>query len=613
VKADATNVVIENSESNNCKAALSVTVRYPDLRVFSTAGPNPNQVVAGGESATLITTIKNFENSGSGWPADSSNVRYYLSTATSNPPASDVLPYQGFTPSLSINEQADVHMDIAANGTIPLGTYNLFAKADGDNAVVEGRENNNSSPALPLEIVDICTLADVDEDGLVTILDLVSIVNGSVALTTSQNQHLDLRRSPFPFPQLVNRTDLMAALTCFGSFEFNPEMTGSLNSFTVRHASGGGFEVAAQVTGYISAVEVFVKTPLGFPLTHAYANDALGSNYTHSIIDGDGAQILANEYKTTFNSTSLASGEWVVAQINAANIDLTEMEPITHPSQFTSGVAVSVLFGDGTQQTIVKRFSYVDVPDPILRGHLKGLLSLSASDPISDVQAASLISLNLDYLGVQDLEGIQRFTNLRTLFCQYNQLSQLPDLSDLNRLRTLAAANNQLQFLPKLPASLEMLWVGYNQLVKLPDFSELTQLISLSCVSNQLTQLPELNALTQLEQVNCYQNRISALPLIPASVTVLLASNKLLTTCPDMSQNQFEICDLANNYITDLTPLTEVSWPSNASLFLENNNLDYTDCANFKTLTFQVADLYAVPQRLFSEMPCETGERGRSR
>jgi len=612
VKADATNAVIENSESNNCKASFLVTVRYPDMKVFSTVGPNPHQILAGGEGTALLATIINFENNGAGWPADSSNVRYYLSTATSNPPASDLLPFQGFTPSLGVNEQADVPMNIEANGAIPLGTYNLFAKADGDDEVIEGRENNNFSPALPLEIVDVCTLADIDEDGLVTILDLVSIVNGAVALTTQQNRHLDLRRSPFPFPHMVNRTDLMAALACFGSFEFDPEMGGSLNSFTVRAASGGGFEVAAEMTGSISAVEVYVKSPLGFPLSNAYALDALGSNYTHVLVDGDGAMVLANEYKTTANSTSTASGEWVVAQFDAANIDLTEMETLTHPSQFSSGIAVSVLFGDGTQQTLVKRFTYADVPDPIFRGHLKGLLGLTSNDPISDALAESLTSLNLDNLGIQDLEGIQRLTSLTSLFCQYNQLSQLPDLNDLTQLRTLAAANNQLQFLPTLPASLEMLWVGNNQLVKLPDLSGLIQLRSLSCVWNQLTQLPQLSGLTQLEQVNCYQNRISALPQLPASVTVLLASNNLLTHCPDMSNNQFVICDFANNYLTDLTPLTLVNWPLNASLYLATNNLDFTDCANYKTLSIQVADLNIVPQRLFNEMPCETGERGRS-
>ncbi len=613
VKADATNAVIENNENNNCKASFAVTVRYSDLRIVSTLGPHPNQILAGGDGASLLTSVTNFGTTGFGWPADASNVRYFLSTAPSNPPASDILPFQGFTPPLGINEQTDVPMLIEADESVPLGVYNLFAKADGDNQIIEGQENNNFSPALPLEIVDICTLADIDDDGLVTILDLVSIVNGTVSFTTSENRHLDLRRSPFPFPQLVNRTDLIGALPCFGSFEFDSEMGGSLESFSVQPAMGGGFEVAVQTTGYVSAVEVYVKSPLGFPLTAAYAYDVLGSNYTHALTDSDGSRVLANEYKTTGNTTTQAGGEWIVARVDAPGIDLSQTEPLSDPLHFTSGVAVSVLFGDGTQQNLVRRFTYADVPDPAFRNHVEGELGLASGAPISDMQAASITSLNLDNLGIDNLQGIHRFTNLTSLFCQYNQLNQLPDLSDLTQLHTLAAAHNQLKFLPALPPNLQLLWVGNNQLIKLPDLSAMTGLISLSCPANQITQLPALASLTQLQQLNCYQNRISDLPVLPNSVTILLASNNLLVTCPNMSGNQFDLCDLANNYLTDLYPLTQVNWPPGAALYLENNNLDYTDCANFKTLGLQVANLDTSPQRLYPEMPCETGERSRSR
>jgi Leucine-rich repeat (LRR) protein len=87
-----------------------------------------------------------------------------------------------------------------------------------------------------------------------------------------------------------------------------------------------------------------------------------------------------------------------------------------------------------------------------------------------------------------DLDGIDQFTNLRTLYCSYNQLTELPDLSNLTNLQYLYCDNNQL--------------------TSLPDLSNSTNLQRLYCYDNQLTSLPDLSMLTNLQILYCYDNQL---------------------------------------------------------------------------------------------------------
>jgi Leucine-rich repeat (LRR) protein len=79
------------------------------------------------------------------------------------------------------------------------------------------------------------------------------------------------------------------------------------------------------------------------------------------------------------------------------------------------------------------------------------------------------------------IPSLKRFTNLTTLLCECNNLTQLPELN--SSLRILSCNNNQLTQLPELNSSLRILNCSNNQLTQLP---ELSSLRGLNCCNNEL-------------------------------------------------------------------------------------------------------------------------------
>ena len=95
-----------------------------------------------------------------------------------------------------------------------------------------------------------------------------------------------------------------------------------------------------------------------------------------------------------------------------------------------------------------------------------------------NIETINVSNKNLTYI-----PSLKRFTNLISLRCECNNLTQLPELN--NSLEYLHCNNNQLTQLPPLNSSLRELY----------------------CSNNQLTQLPELNS--SLQNLHCYNIKIS--------------------------------------------------------------------------------------------------------
>ena len=103
--------------------------------------------------------------------------------------------------------------------------------------------------------------------------------------------------------------------------------------------------------------------------------------------------------------------------------------------------------------------------------------------------------------------------NLKTLYCDGNQLTSLPPLPDT--LEVLICSNNRLTELPPLPAGL----------------------IELQCERNQLTSLPTLN--NNLKILNCEYNQITELPQIPGRLTMLNARDNPIIKLTNLPQGRF--------------------------------------------------------------------------
>jgi hypothetical protein len=121
-------------------------------------------------------------------------------------------------------------------------------------------------------------------------------------------------------------------------------------------------------------------------------------------------------------------------------------------------------------------------------------------------------SLVINSLQIENLEGIEYFSNLKVLECLENNISSIKQLP--STLVKLDCSMNQLSYLPTLPPSLEELSCALNKLAFLPKLPESLKI--LYCNFNEITRLPLLPS--SLEFLACGSNQISCLPILPASI-----------------------------------------------------------------------------------------------
>ncbi len=144
-KADADEAVFEANENNNTSAAKSINIG-PDLIVWIDV---PGGVANSAAGATV--TVSDWTRSDNSAPAGASTTKFYLVTGTTVD-ASAVLLGSRAIPALgpSTTNTGSTTLTLPATAS---GTYRIIAKADADNAVAEGNEDNNvSAPSTPFTI-----------------------------------------------------------------------------------------------------------------------------------------------------------------------------------------------------------------------------------------------------------------------------------------------------------------------------------------------------------------------------------------------------------------------------------------------------------------------------
>ena len=171
-------------------------------------------------------------------------------------------------------------------------------------------------------------------------------------------------------------------------------------------------------------------------------------------------------------------------------------------------------------------------------------------DILSDSEIAAVTGIGCMNRNIASLQGVEYFTNLISLWCSGNRLTEL-DVSQNTALTELDCGSNLLTSLNvsgctamenlmcydnRLTSlnlsgctALEALACFDNQLEEL-DVSANTQLTSLNCCNNRLEEL-DVNANTQLRSLICNQNRLTSLNLSgSSSLTSLACHGNALTT-----------------------------------------------------------------------------------
>lgn len=187
---------------------------------------------------------------------------------------------------------------------------------------------------------------------------------------------------------------------------------------------------------------------------------------------------------------------------------------------------------------------------------------LNSEFQVDPLKVSEITLLNLDNLGLENINGLSQFTNLQSLSVNVNGLTELSDLPE--SLEYLYARNNQINFLGDFPSSLKKIDLRSNSLTYVNPFPEGVKDLKL-CFNNiaTISDLPD-----SLEIFYCAYNNLNALPDFPKNLTTALVYNNQISQIGALSLviNQLRI---QNNLLTELPDLPETL----TNLNISNNPL----------------------------------------
>ena len=230
-------------------------------------------------------------------------------------------------------------------------------------------------------------------------------------------------------------------------------------------------------------------------------------------------------------------------------------------------------------------------PDVRFCDYVSKNLDTNKSGWLGDNEIQSVTWIDVSGQQIQNLSGVEMFTNLVSLQCQENQLTELP-IAKLKKLTELNCSSNQLSKLPVADhTKLVSLQCSNNQLKELK-VDRMSKLSSLECSNNELTSL-DVTKNTKLYSLDCSWNQISSLELSRnTGLRTLYCGHNLLHELNVSNQNLMDLfCE--GNSISELnlghmTYLRQLDCSVNRiyDLDLRNSKLLYWMACNSNQLTF---------------------------
>ena len=240
-------------------------------------------------------------------------------------------------------------------------------------------------------------------------------------------------------------------------------------------------------------------------------------------------------------------------------------------------------------------------PDENFRNYIAKESDTNGDGILSQEEIKSVSEIDVKFLNINSLKGVEFFTSLAILDCSYNNLSEI-DVSNNIDLWSFACEHNELKSLDvSKNTKLQMFNCSYSELdrlnvsanLKLKEFecsgNQLTtldvsynsDLTRLFCYSNQLKSL-DLGNNTSLYEVNCCSNQLTSLNINAARLTNLDCSNNQLTTLDISRLDALKVLDCSSNQFASLN----VNAVCLTKLVCANNKLKTLDLGASDTLNY---------------------------
>ena len=233
--------------------------------------------------------------------------------------------------------------------------------------------------------------------------------------------------------------------------------------------------------------------------------------------------------------------------------------------------------------SIIVPIDEANFPDPVFRSFVSGRYDRDGDGMLSDTEIYNIWDLSISNYSISSLRGVENFTELRSLYCSSNNLTEL----NLSGCAALNSVNCNANVLTSLNLSgctgLRSLNCANNSLREL-DVSDCPLLETLDCSTNMLSGL-DLSSNSALMSLSCSDNYFTSLNLagIPALTTLICNGNVLNRL--DLTLNPPLVSVICTNNL--MTGLDVSDCPYLRTLRCGNNMLTWLDlsgCPSIMTL-----------------------------
>ncbi|HKR03119.1 MAG TPA: T9SS type A sorting domain-containing protein [Bacteroidia bacterium] len=217
---------------------------------------------------------------------------------------------------------------------------------------------------------------------------------------------------------------------------------------------------------------------------------------------------------------------------------------------------------------------YVTIPDPAFRTYLQQKVPTCFNGALLDttcVDLWSVDSINVSYMSITDLTGLQYFGFIQYLNCSHNFVTQLPPLQ---YVAAMVCSYNLLTSLNL--AGVSQLNCSHNFITNITSFGT-SNLHDINCSYNQLTSLPPVTWIWvgAWTYFNCSNNYISSIPAGYGDVYVLDVSNNNISILPTFTSDLRALYCSHNNLTTlDVT---------GASSYMDHIDCSYNQISTMST------------------------------
>ena len=204
------------------------------------------------------------------------------------------------------------------------------------------------------------------------------------------------------------------------------------------------------------------------------------------------------------------------------------------------------------------------MPDPNLRKAVREEIGVPEGVPITEVDIAKVVRLNVASMDITDLTGLERFVNLQNIVADHNHIQDLRPLASLTNLGDLHLNYNNIQDLRPLAGltNLTVLTLSYNIISDISPLAGLTNLIVLTLNHNNISDISPLAGLVNLKSLWLWSNQIKDVSPLASLVkleTLMLVSNQIEDISPLVALTGLRKLSVSNNQIEDISPLVTLT------------------------------------------------------